>query len=187
MPANRVSLSFSVERRRTRIDFVFALMAKQTATNERLILPPLQPENNRERRDELWRHTCFEMFLGKPNEPGYAEVNLAPNGNWNMYGFTDYRAGMHPLQDVIAPALSFDSSPENISLQWRGTIDAAGSGSMLGELLKTPVLVMDATAVLEYESGTREYWALAHAGDKPDFHLRESFCLVLDSSGAAPP
>jgi hypothetical protein len=36
-------------------------------------------------------------------------------------------------------------------------------------------VVLGATAVVEYRDGTKDYWALAHKGEKPDFHVRESF------------
>jgi hypothetical protein len=36
-------------------------------------------------------------------------------------------------------------------------------------------LVLGASAVMEYQDGAKDYWALAHTGEKPDFHLRSSF------------
>ena len=187
VPANRVLLSFSAERRARRIDFVFTLMAQQSTSAGRLALPSLLPAKRRERRDDLWKHTCLELFLGPQGSPEYAEVNLSPSGDWNIYGFTGYRAGMRHLEGVKAPALSFDASPYDETMKWRGVLDASRSHSALASILDAPVLVMGAAAVLEYENGIHEYWALAHAGPKPDFHRHESFCLVLNSSGAPPP
>ena len=40
---------------------------------ENLLLPAFE----RERRDNLWHGTCFELFL-KPETRGYVEFNFAP-------------------------------------------------------------------------------------------------------------
>src|SRR5688572_13286590 len=64
-----------------------------------LLLPPPAPPG---RDDGLWHHTCFEAFVGAPNEAGYVELNLAPSGRWAAYAFSDYRAGIKPL-DALPP------------------------------------------------------------------------------------
>src|SRR5580704_12597995 len=45
------------------------------------------------RADELWRHTCFEAFIGVPPRIGYYEFNFSPSTQWAAYRFSDYRAG----------------------------------------------------------------------------------------------
>src|SRR5688572_26316236 len=37
------------------------------------------------RKDELWRHTCFEFFLAIKDQPAYWEFNFSPSGDWNVY------------------------------------------------------------------------------------------------------
>jgi len=37
---------------------------------------------------------CFECFIGQKTAAEYWEVNLAPNGDWNVYHFDGYRTGM---------------------------------------------------------------------------------------------
>src|SRR5690349_1737431 len=49
------------------------------------------------RADELWRNTCFEMFVKAENREGYCEFNFSPSSEWAAYGFTGYRVGMHDL------------------------------------------------------------------------------------------
>src|SRR5689334_15899567 len=39
------------------------------------------------RTDGLWRHTCFEIFILKPDGKGYIEFNFAPSGEWALYDF----------------------------------------------------------------------------------------------------
>jgi hypothetical protein len=191
-----VQLTFSAERRPERIDFVFTLTARQASKAEHIVIPDLKPAKKRARKDELWKHTCLEVFIGAEESARgrasysgreYVEVNLSPSGDWNAYGFTDYRAGMTPVEPFTAPEFSMDASPYDTSIQWRGAVDASRARSPLTDLLDCPTLVLGATAVLEYENGNHEYWALTHAGAKPDFHLRESFSLRLNSSGAPSP
>ena len=47
--------------------------------------------------DELWKTTCFELFLGHPKESNYWEFNFSPaNEKWNLYSFDDYRVPQPP-------------------------------------------------------------------------------------------
>lgn len=119
------------------------------------------------RRDELWKTTCFEFFLARPGDAAYFEINMATSGDWNAYAFDGYREGMRWAEGIkSSPVRSVRSSDEEIEVEGRL---ALGDFPLLG-----PV-VLGATAVVEYRDGTKEYWALAHEGEKPDFHVRESF------------
>jgi hypothetical protein len=119
------------------------------------------------RRDELWKTTCFEFFLGRPDESGYFEVNMATSGDWNVYAFDSYREGMRRVEGVkISPLQSVHSGGADLEL--------TGRLSLVEFPLVGPV-VLGATAVVEYLDGTKDYWALAHKGEKPDFHVRDSF------------
>jgi hypothetical protein len=121
------------------------------------------------RRDELWNTTCFEFFLGVPNSQAYFEINMSTSGDWNVYAFDSYRVGMKRAEGVHAsPMKSIRASEAGLEL------DGQLSLRELPGLLVGPV-VLGATAVVEYVDGTKEYWALAHKAQKPDFHVRESF------------
>ena len=66
-----------------------------------------------ERTEELWRHTCMEVFIaarpaGADSGP-YLEFNLAPGGQWAAYRFSGYRAGMSPLTGVRPPGARLNS------------------------------------------------------------------------------
>src|SRR5437868_3259519 len=47
-----------------------------------------------ERGDELWRHTCFEVFVRTASGSDYYEFNFAPSTEWAAYRFNAYRSGM---------------------------------------------------------------------------------------------
>src|SRR6202035_378030 len=50
----------------------------------RLRLPEDEPPR---RAHELWRHTCFEVFVRVAAEPRYLEFNFAPSCAWAVYRF----------------------------------------------------------------------------------------------------
>ena len=126
------------------------------------IAPPVAPA----RRDELWRHTCLEAFVQPVGAERYSEFNLSPSTQWAAYGFDAYRAGMRPLLDVPDPLLAVQSAADVLALTARITLPAQDAGSRL---------VLGLTAVIEADDGSLSWWALRHAGNKPDFHLAASF------------
>lgn len=127
--------------------------------------PPGQPV----RSDGLWRHTCFELFLGAAGSPAYREFNFAPSGGWAAYAFTGYRQGMAALP-LAAPEISVRSLAGCLELDVVLPPDALppGPGRRLG-----------LSAVLEADNGTLSYWALAHPPGRPDFHHTDAFALEL--------
>ena len=128
------------------------------------MLPPLA---GKRRADNLWRRTCFEMFLQSSGSDAYVELNLSPDEGWAAYDFLGYRQGMAnrpmPRQPdctarVGGNTLIFDAAVPMAglpSLPWR----------------------VGLTAVIEEEGGVMSWWALAHPPGPPDFH--HPACLAL--------
>jgi hypothetical protein len=125
------------------------------------------------RSDGLWRHSCFEAFIGRAPGPEYWEYNFSPSGAWAAYHFSAYREGMSPLLKGAPPAMSCrvdDGSFEMsvlIDLAWL-TRSAAGG------------LTLGLCAVVESKLRVLSWWALAHPSEKPDFHTVESRVVSLD-------
>ena len=69
------------------------------------------------RADELWRHTCFEAFVGTSANAAYYEFNFAPSTQWAAYRFDGYRSGMRVATEISAPRIEVQSSPERYTLQ----------------------------------------------------------------------
>ncbi|OYU70368.1 MAG: hypothetical protein CFE28_10435 [Alphaproteobacteria bacterium PA2] len=129
-----------------------------------LLLPDPEPSR---RTDELWRHTCFEVFVQAAGEPGYLEFNFSPSTRWASYRFDDYRNGMADAD--IFPDL---------------TVAHEGNALILIASLSLPDLAgtdwrLALSAVIESVDGTCSYWAAAHPPGKPDFHHPLSFALTL--------
>ena len=119
-----------------------------------------------ERTDELWRSTCFEVFVETPGD-GYLELNFAPSTRWAAYRFSGYRSGMAPVE-LPAPRIEVEQGAERFELRAE-VAGLPGEGPWRVGL----------SAVVEDLEGRVSYWALAHPGEKPDFHHPDSFVLEL--------
>ena len=78
-----------------------------------LVLPD---GTERTRCDNLWKSTCFEMFWAEEGRKNYWELNLAPNGAWNVYAFPDYRTGMNRENRVGEPPTNTEHTTDTFSL-----------------------------------------------------------------------
>jgi hypothetical protein len=123
-----------------------------------------------QRRDGLWQTTCLEAFLGLPGQPGYWEVNLAPNGDWNLYRLTDYRQGLKPEPSYQALPMEVERQADRLSLSV--VLDLT---PLVGDAER---LELSLTAVIAERAGPLQYWALQHRGAEPDFHRRDSFMAI---------
>ncbi len=130
------------------------------------ILWPASLSGKPQRKDELWKHTCFEAFIKPVSQDQYWEINLSPTGDWNAYRFASYRQGMvkeeaiHSLQPLFAKEGDC----------WRLVCEIR-----LPAWANFSQLEIGLTTVIEETSGQISYWAIHHAGSQPDFHLAESF------------
>jgi hypothetical protein len=168
-PEPRVQhLSAGAERRAVTLVFEYRLCGELAA----LRLPPLEPL---QRRDGLWRHSCFEAFIAAAGAAEYFEFNFSPRGEWAAYRFESYRAAMRPLVLAAVPRIEVRRDATELVL---------GASVRLEEPVAPAAfapLRVGLAAVLEDESGRLSYWALRHAPGKADFHHRDGFVLELDA------
>ncbi|MDO9170232.1 MAG: DOMON-like domain-containing protein [bacterium] len=134
------------------------------------IVPAISPGGGL-RRDNLWNGTCFEAFVAISGAPRYIEVNVSPARDWNVYLFDGYRTGMRPDTTLSDLARTAAASGETLVTTFYLPLASLASGN-LG-------LDVGLAAVIRHADGRLEHWALAHPGDKPDFHLREGFLQRL--------
>ncbi len=131
--------------------------------------PPATPV----RTDDLWRHTCFEAFLGPVPGTAYLEFNVAPSTQWAAYHFDFYRAGMRP--EPAAPRIAVQATASTFTLDV--TLD-------LASLPRAPWR-LGLTAVIEEKTGRKSYWALAHPPGKPDFHHADCFAAQIAAASGS--
>lgn len=129
------------------------------------------------RRDELWKSTCFECFLGPIGQYEYVEWNFSIDGDWAAYSFRSYRGEM-ATATVEPPLFHLPKNDQPKS----GRLFLEVEADIPAELRRFSLAQLHAslTAVI-VEPGQEKpfYWAIEHWREKPDFHARESFTLGL--------
>lgn len=138
---------------------------------DRLRLPP---PGRPARRDRLWEHTCFELFLGPVGEAAYCEFNFAPSGEWAAYRFERYREGAS-LAEAADPGIAVGREANVLEL-------AAAVPFAHLPFAAAPLRIA-VSAVVEEAHGARSYWALRHPAARPDFHHPDAFALRLTAQG----
>jgi hypothetical protein len=123
----------------------------------------------------LWKHTCFEMFVGPIAGDAYVEHNFSPNGQVARFEFAAFR------QRVPAPPAGADVSASSTCEPSALTLDARAT---LPPDLGSP-LSISLTAIVEDDAGGLSYWALRHPSGRPEFHDRAGRALSL-TLGAVP-
>ncbi|HSQ95338.1 MAG TPA: DOMON-like domain-containing protein [Croceibacterium sp.] len=131
-----------------------------------LVVPPFAGKG---RADELWRTTCFELFLMPEGRNAYCEFNLSPSERWAAYDFSGYREGM---------------SERPVEREPQGTMRLGSSFAIFDATIPLSALPagncrMNVTAVIEEHGGVKSYWALAHPAGKADFHDPACFVATL--------
>lgn len=169
--------------------------------NIKAIRAPLHPHNGR-RRDELWRHTCFEAFVRVGESDTYHEFNFAPSGDWACYRFLSYRGGMEAEKNAGEPRIDVDVRRAPLSAERQGQLVAAGldpldrfeapfySLTAMLDLERTALPVdvpwhLGLSAIVEERNGAISYWALQHPAGDPDFHHPDCFALELPAARPA--
>lgn len=155
-----------------RTDEVLSLHFMLGGNIDEVLLPPRSAHPAR--KDELWKATCFECFLAIQGQPGYWEFNMSPSGDWNIYRMEAYRR-LGFRQEAALQGLPFDFRKEQAAILLDANVPLdpiVPRGSSLD---------VGIAAIVQTEGGIETYWALTHPAAQADFHLRESFTLVLEA------
>lgn len=165
-PAHPPARVQSVEARIIGADANWLRLRWRIEGSQGLLVPPFAGKG---RADNLWQTTCFELFLRPEGGTAYCEFNLSPSERWAAYDFSDYRAEMteRPVEREPQSTIRLGSS------------FAIFDASIPISALPDASCSMGLSAVLEEESGTKSFWALAHPADKPDFHDPACFAATL--------
>jgi len=120
------------------------------------------------RKDDLWKTTCFEIFLRGDTGNIYWEYNLSPSLNWAAYAFSGYREGRIDEPSVKHIEISTQSKPDRFTLTC--TIP-------LPPPLFDQNLRIGLSTVVQDNHGNIYYYALKQTGQHPDFHADENFSI----------
>ena len=117
----------------------------------------------------LWETTCFECFFGAVGQEQYWEINLSPSGDWNVFQLDGYREPLRAEQAIETLPFWVKRDGDRITIEM--TLDIQKLG------LCRDTIELSVTSVLQETTGDISYWAFAHTGVEPDFHLRNSFVI----------
>lgn len=143
-----------------------------------IIWPVTKPDTLATRRDELWQHTCFEVFVRPRSRPdtqqqqNYWEFNFSPTADWNSYRFAAYRSQME-IEEGIQTISSSLTRPDQ--QRTRLSIEVP-----LTDALQSTDWSVGICAVIEDKSHALHYYALTHCAKQPDFHSSDSYILTLN-------
>ena len=126
------------------------------------------------RKNELWKHTCFEWFLKPADSTAYWECNIAPGGDWNLYSLSDYRKNLLEEKNLS----SFSLKTQRLSDE-KWSLHASFDLSPISPLQDNTKLLLNLSAVLELTNGQMTYWSLSHTQSKADFHHPNHFVMEL--------
>jgi hypothetical protein len=135
-----------------------------------LQIPAVHPRPRR--KDELWVGTCLECFLALPGQLHYWEFNFAPSGDWNVFRMDAYRRIGFREEDLIQnPCLEISNESDCFELEAAVDLSPILAGATQ--------LQAGVTAVIQTRHRQETYWALLHPQAPADFHLRDSFILMI--------
>jgi len=135
----------------------------------------LTPQNTRQNSADLWRHTCFEVFVARDGRSAYHEFNFAPSGAWRVYAFRAYRDPAPLVATPHEPAIKVRIAPHSLEL------DASITLKGLFAVYSHSTLRLGLSAVIELHGGPLSYWALCHRPGKPDFHHPDTFAMRIEA------
>ena len=127
-----------------------------------------EKEKSLRRAHELWRATCFELFLANSKKEEYLEINFAPSKAWNVYFLKAYRAEVEELE-LLSEAKITNHYREHFY-----SISFELDGIELDEFDS-----YNATAILLKKEKVRTFWSLKEMREKPDFHDRGYFEEII--------
>ncbi|WP_284125436.1 DOMON domain-containing protein [Parerythrobacter aestuarii] len=122
-----------------------------------------------ERMDNLWKTTCFEIFWQPHGGSYYREFNLSPSSRWACYDFDDFRLNS---RDAPVSAISIACAVSDDALELETTIAS--------ELPLPADIALN--AIVEDREGNIQFWALAFAPGKPEFHSETCRAITLEAS-----
>ncbi|MFV2056940.1 MAG: DOMON-like domain-containing protein [Thiohalomonadales bacterium] len=120
-------------------------------------------------KDDLWRTTCFELFIATKYDSDYLEFNFSPSRDWAVYAFKKYR---ERKELVAVPDVHVRNGCIEAKILTEVTF-------ILDKEYQGKLLDIGTSAIIENVQGDVFYYALSHQGDSPDFHQRDTFLIDI--------
>ncbi len=121
------------------------------------------------RANELWRDTCFELFIANYSSEEYYEINTSPSTEWNAYHFTSYKNEMKASDVFSVPNISFYQLDKRYEFSFEMTFRK--------DIFEKELLVNLAVILLD-QKGIRHFYTIHRQNKSPNFHDREWHTLI---------
>lgn len=124
---------------------------------------------NRQRANELWRTTCFELFLASRENEDYYELNFSSSLAWNLYHLSSYRADVQEVQVLSEPTIRINKQENQFQICLELELE---------ELCLEQFNLYNVASILLTKENERTFWSVKHEKDVPDFHHRSNFLKI---------
>jgi hypothetical protein len=125
------------------------------------------PQKSKLKRvDELWKETCFELFLANSKTEEYYELNFSSSLSWNFYHLSGYRNHVSEVKGLAEPKIEIFKKIDEFKITFELELKNFSFEKFDSYNL--------ATILLTKESN-RTFWAIKHLKTQPDFHDKKSF------------
>ncbi|CAA6807869.1 MAG: Unknown protein [uncultured Sulfurovum sp.] len=123
----------------------------------------------RERVNELWKGTCFELFLGNTQREAYYELNFSPSLGWNFYYLSTYRSKVEIFKLNNNPVIEIQTSEHVLKISFVLEIE---------ELFLDEFDIYNVATILLSQENERTFWSIKHDQNVPNFHNRANFLKI---------
>jgi hypothetical protein len=124
------------------------------------------------RKIGLWEGTCFEAFIQDSESNEYLEFNFSGTGYWNVFHFLKRDQKLEEYLPLKLTKHRFTTEPKH-----REFIFSFDLGQM-PFIQDCTNLKIGTTCILVNEDQEKEYFAISHHREKPDFHDPRSFVEI---------
>ncbi|CAA6816502.1 MAG: Unknown protein [uncultured Sulfurovum sp.] len=122
-----------------------------------------------QRANELWKSTCFELFLGNSQKEAYYELNFSSSLAWNFYYLRSYRAELQELKLLSEPKISVKENEEVFKIVFELETETFSFKDFDSYNVASVLLTK------EHEC---TFWSLKAFTDVPDFHHQDNFLKI---------
>ena len=126
--------------------------------------------SKQKRGHELWKATCFELFLGYNNQTEYQEINISPLAEWNHYSFTNYRKDLKENLTELNPLIKTLKTKESYSISFESDFEE--------RIIKNKLIFNLAVILLDHQ-GTRHFYTINRKEKEVNFHLKKQWNSFL--------
>ena len=122
-----------------------------------------------QRANELWKATCFELFLANSQKEEYYEINFSSSLAWNFYYLKNYRAEVQELKLLHEPKIEVYYHADELHIDFE----------LETEILATENFdLYNVASICLTKDKLRTFWSVKHKKDVPDFHNRDNFLQI---------